>query len=101
MVELKKKDEFCERLNKLEPKIDLTHEIAGCGQFVEMSVTSDGFFLGRRPGDIGFNAFMGNPSDIARQRTKTLYDKMNDKDKKEFKSRLARQQIPLKAAGIE
>ena len=33
---------------------------------VELLTTSDGFFLGREGGDIGFNAFLGSVSDLRR-----------------------------------
>ena len=32
--------------------------------FVDIAKTSDGFYLGMEPGDIGFNAFIGKPHPV-------------------------------------
>ncbi len=65
-------------LPKIEPCIDLLHELAGIGQYAEITRTTDGFFLGRAVGDIGFNEFFGIPSDIAIARTAGYLDKLSD-----------------------
>jgi hypothetical protein len=57
----------------LEPKIDLLHDCLGFGRFAEVTVTSDGHFLGRAWGDIGFNHFLGAPSQAAIERTQDLF----------------------------
>jgi len=66
-----------EEIMKLEPKIDLLHDVLGFGRFAEVTETSDGFFLGRAHGDIGFNQFLGQPSDAAKGRTKELFNKLS------------------------
>lgn len=66
-----------EEIIKLEPKIDLLHDVLGFGRFAEITMTSDGFFLGRARGDIGFNHFLGQPSDAAKGRTKELFSKLS------------------------
>lgn len=71
-------DEAVAELQTIEPKIDLLHEILGCGLFAEVTQTSDGFWLGREPGDCGFNAFLGKPSAAALNRTKTFITKMSE-----------------------
>lgn len=58
-----------EELFKVSPQIDFLHEICGVGHFQDVIVSSDGFFLGMRHGDIGYNDFLGTPSDIAIERT--------------------------------
>jgi hypothetical protein len=93
-------DKLCEKIFKIEPKIDLAHEIAGCGNFVEVTETSDGFFLGRPKGSIGFDAFLGKPSEIAKERTNNIYEKLTENEKKEFLSRIFRQNITPKDIGL-
>ena len=61
---------------RLEPKIDLLHDLLGFGRFAEVTLTSDGFFLGRAWNDIGFNHFFGMPSDAALVRTQALFKKL-------------------------
>ncbi|MCK4448477.1 MAG: hypothetical protein KAW56_15525 [Candidatus Marinimicrobia bacterium] len=65
-----------EELVKIEPTIDFLHEVCGCGQYAEITRTSDGFFLGRLEGDCGFNSFLGKPSSIALERTKNYLNKL-------------------------
>ncbi|OVE80499.1 hypothetical protein BVY01_00170 [bacterium I07] len=66
-----------EELFGLEPKIDLLHDLLGLGRFAEIVITSDGFFLGRRPGDVGLNDFLGWPSEEAIQRTRILFKRLS------------------------
>ena len=66
-----------EELFRLEPKIDLLHDLLGFGRFADITITSDGFFLGRRHGDIGYNDFLGQPSNDAVNRTKALFKKLS------------------------
>ena len=61
---------------RLEPKIDLLHDLLGFGRFAEITITSDGFFLGRAWGDIGFNHFLGAPSAAAIARPQALFRKL-------------------------
>jgi len=71
-----------EVLCEIEPKKDLLHELMGCGLYAEITRTSDGFFLGRVEGDIGFNDFLGEPSKEALARTKTYLKKLEEYDTK-------------------
>lgn len=66
-----------EELIEIEPTRDFLHEVCGCGVFAEITRTSDGFFLGRKQEDIGFNNFLGKPSEIALHRTQTYLDKLS------------------------
>jgi hypothetical protein len=68
-----------EEIFGMEPKIDLLHDLLGFGRFAEITMTSDGFFLGRRHGDIGFNEFLGWPSEAAIERTRNLFQKLSPK----------------------
>ena len=61
---------------RLEPKIDLLHDLLGFGRFAEITLTSDGYFLGRAWNDIGFNHFLGQPSAAAIARMQTLFKKL-------------------------
>lgn len=87
-------------LLRLEPKIDLIHECLGMGRFADLTYTSDGFFLGRTRGDCGFNAFLGVPSESARQRTKRLFERLSPAHQQEVIRRLEFRRIPLAAVGI-
>ena len=66
-----------EELVEVSPTRDFLHEVCGCGMYAEITKTSDGFFLGRPHGDIGFNAFLGKPSQIALARTQEFLDKLS------------------------
>ena len=69
-----------EELFRLEPKIDLLHDLLGYGRYAQ--VYYDGqFFFGRRHGDIGFNDFLGQPSGAALQRTKAVLLKMSPENR--------------------
>jgi len=45
------------------------HTLMALPEVAEITVTSDGFFLARQMGDIGFNLFLGqpNPGEIGRE----------------------------------
>jgi hypothetical protein len=72
---------FRQELFEIEPVVDFLHEIAGFGKFKEVVRTSDGFFLGKLHGDIGFNTFLGEPSIKALARTKELLEKFSPENK--------------------
>ena len=59
-----------DKLIKIEPTRDFLHELLGCGVFEEVTLSSDGFFLGRPRGDPGFNVFLAKSSLKALARTK-------------------------------
>jgi hypothetical protein len=77
-------DKLKQEIIRIEPRIDLLHDILGFGRFAEVTLTSDGFFLGRRHGDIGFNNFLGLPSQAAVNRTKALYKQLSDESQKKI-----------------
>lgn len=85
--------EFCKKLFKIEPIVDLAHDFTGCGRFQEATETSDGFFLGRARGDIGFNDFLGKPSPRALENTKRIFNQLDNEGKIEFCSRVIVQRI--------
>lgn len=89
------------RLFELEPKIDLLHECLGFGQYGEMTITSDGFFLGQARGDIGFNYFLGCPSEVARERTAGLFAKLTEEEQLAVRILLMRQGISPEKIGIK
>ena len=99
-MEKTKIDPFCEKLFKIEPKIDLAHDITNCGRFAEVTETSDRFFFGRRVGDIGFNVFLGRPSERAIQNTKRIFENLSEDDKREFCRRLFIQNIRPEDVGV-
>jgi len=74
---MSKLEKLQEELKTIEPTIDFLHEVCGCGQYAEITRTSDGFFLGRAHGDIGFNVFLGKPSSIALARTRQYLKKLS------------------------
>ena len=84
----------------LEPRIDLLHDCLGFGRFAAVTVTTDGHFLGRDRGDIGFNQFLGSPSQAAMARTQELFSKLSSKHQQELISALIARQIPPQALGI-
>jgi hypothetical protein len=90
-----------EKMFKIEPKIDLLHEIMGYGNLEEVTETSDGFFLGRAKGDIGFNAFLGKPSDIAKARTRALYGKLSPAEKSQVDFRIGMSRINREDIGLK
>ena len=85
-----------------EPKEDLLHQVCNCGKYVFSDIcrTSDGFYLGMAPGDIGFNAFLGKPSETAKTRTGILYGKLSKESKVQVMSILIQKGIPAKEIGI-
>ena len=90
-----------EEIMKLEPKIDLLHDVLGFGRFAEVTETSDGLFLAREHGDIGFNQFLGKPSDNAKGRTKELFSKLSKCSQGFVIASLKGKNINLKDVGIE
>ena len=57
------------------------------GTFVDFTATSDGFFLAMRPGDCGFNAFLGKPSfheGPGKERTRAVFGAMTFAERKRF-----------------
>lgn len=74
----------------------------------DVVLTSDGFYIGHVPGDVGFNAFIGAPSPVhpgpGLDRTLSVWDSMNDDEKEMVKLRAASpldgEPIPLSAFGI-
>ena len=89
-----------EAITRLEPRIDLLHDCLGLGRFAEVTVTSDGFFLGRAPGDVGFNHFLGQPSRAAVDRTRQLFARLNEPHRLELIHALKACGIPPRALGI-
>src|SRR5258707_1356147 len=89
-----------EAILRLEPRIDLLHDCLGFGRFAEVIVTSDGFFLGRARGDIGFNHFLGQPSPAALERTWQLFLRLGIRHQTEVVRALPARRIPLAAVGL-
>ena len=73
-----------EEILRLEPKIDLLHDLLGFGRFAEVTVTLDGFFLGRKHGDIGFNDFLGHPGEAAVKRTRRLFENLSSESREKI-----------------
>lgn len=86
---------------EIEPRIDLLHDVLGFGRFAEITETSDRFFLGRKPGDIGFNEFLGRPSDAAKRRTRELFQKLSECSQQQVLSVLRGKEINPRDLGIE
>lgn len=89
-----------EAVLRLQPRIDLLHDCLGFGRFAEVTVTSDGFFLGRTREDIGFNHFLGNPSQAALDRTRQLVAQLNERHQAELLCMLKARRVPLGAVGL-
>lgn len=85
--------DFCKKLFKIEPTVDLAHDVTGCGRFASVTETSDGFFLGRARGDIGYNEFLAHPSPRALENTKSIFNQLDNEGKIEFCSRVIVQRI--------
>ena len=85
---------------RLEPKIDLLHDCLGFGRLAQVIRTSDGFFLGRAWGDMGFNHFLGNPSQAAVARTQRLFGRLSSDHQQELIRRLAACGIPPDTFGL-
>ena len=82
-----------EELKKIEPKIDLLHEVLGIGLYASITQDSDGYFLGMRFGDIGYNDWLGKPSENALRRTKIWLGMMSKEARQEAESALSRFQL--------
>ncbi len=89
-----------EAILHLEPKIDLLHDCLGFGRFAQVILTSDGFFLGRTRDDIGFNHFLGNPSQAAISRTTNLFGKLSNDHQQELIRKLAARGISPESLGL-
>jgi len=85
---------------KFEPRIDLLHDVLGFGRFAEIYEDSAGIFLGRRAGDIGFNDFLGKPSEAATQRTAELFNKLSKCSQEQVMMMLRAKNINPKDLGI-
>lgn len=85
---------------RLAPRLDLLHDCLGIGEFAEVAMTSDGYFLGRAWGDCGFNYFLGRPSMLARARSKLLFAQLSPEHQEEFIRKLRIRSIPPEAVGI-
>jgi len=88
-------DNLKQELFQHEPKIDLLHDLLGFGRFSEVTITADGFFLGRRHGDIGFNDFLGRPRQASVNRTRLLFQKLSPEAKKDVLRLFIRKGFPL------
>ena len=93
-------DTLAQELFRLEPKLDLLHELLGLGRFAEVTMTSDGFFLGRLHGQPTFDHFLGQPSEVARQRTGRLFQGLKPGLQREVLRRLKQSGIDPRAIGI-
>ena len=96
-------DTLAEELFGLCPRADLLHRVCclpSLEGMEEYTVTSDGFFLGRPVGHIGFNAFLGSPPTQVRERTAVLYGQLSAAAQLAVHLRLAAQRIPAAAVGI-
>jgi hypothetical protein len=89
-----------EAVLRLEPRIDLLHDCLGFGRFAEVTVTSDGFFLGRARGEIAFNHFLGHPSPAAAERTWQVFVRLGIRHQTEVVRALLASRIPLAAVGL-
>jgi len=74
-------DKVKQEILRLEPRIDLLHDLLGFGRYADVTVTSDGFFLGRRHGHMGFNDFLGHPSEAAVTRTRRLFENLSSESR--------------------
>ena len=70
-----KDESLRDELFRLEPKIDLLHDLLGYGRYAQVHYDGQ-VFLGMRHGDIGFNDFLGKPSEVALARTRVLLERM-------------------------
>ena len=102
-----------EAILRLEPKIDLLHDCLGFGRYAEITTTSDGYFLGRARGDIGFNHFLGRawgdigfndflgaPSQAAIERTQLLFVRLSPNHQDELIRELMMRRIPPDLFGL-
>jgi len=69
-----------DELLRLEPKIDLLHDLLGYGRYGQIHYDGQ-VFLGMRHGDIGFNDFLGKPSKAALERTMVLLERMSEENR--------------------
>ena len=89
-----------EAILHVEPKIDLLHDLLGFGRYAEITVTSDGHFLARAWGDIGFNHYLGAPSRSAIVRAQILFDSLSPHHQDELIRELMMRRIAPDILGI-
>ena len=75
-----KTESLRDELFRLEPKIDLLHDLLGYGRYAQVHYDGQVFF-GMRHGDIGFNDFLGKPSEVALERTRVLLERMSEENR--------------------
>lgn len=85
---------------RLEPRIDLLHDCLGFGRFAEVTVTWEGYFLGRAWNEIGFNHFLGDPSNAAIARTQGLFKSLSNEHQQELIRTLHARRIPPESLGL-
>jgi hypothetical protein len=90
-----------DKMFKIEPKIDLLHEVMGFGEYEEVTETSDGFFLARPKGSIGFDAFLGKPSEVAKERTRKIYSKLSPAERTQVDFKISMSKINRKDIGLK
>ncbi|MDT8067961.1 MAG: hypothetical protein ROO76_07305 [Terriglobia bacterium] len=93
-------DTLEEEILHLEPGRDLLHDCLGIGPFAEITITSDGFFLGRLRGDCGHNCFLGIPAEEAKARTRELFERLSPEYQAELIGKLRIRGIPPASIGI-
>jgi len=91
-------DALAAELFGVEERADLLHNLC-CLPSVEgmqrYHFTSDGFFLGERVGDIGANAFLGQPPAYVVARNRGHYLALSEAGRRAVRLRLGLQGIPL------
>ena len=91
-------------MTALDNLIKLTN--LDCLNLVDLTKTSDGFYLGRKIGDIGFNTFIGKPKPVhsgpGLNRSKCTWQSLDDTEKTLVKAIAYNKGISLKSEfGIE
>ena len=89
-----------EAILRLAPRIDLLHDVLGIGRFAEVTITADGWFVGRARGDIGFNDVLGLPSPPALARARTLFLQLSPDHQAAVIADLHARGIPPQALGL-
>ncbi len=84
----------------LHPDRSLLHDCLGIGEFAEVTITSDGYFVGRLKGDCGFNSFLGRPSEMAKYQVRRVFAKLSPEHRTELVHKLRLRGIPPQAIGI-
>lgn len=75
---------------------------------VDVVRTSDGFYIGQKPGDIGYNAFIGKPNPNegpGRRRSREVWEALTERERVAVRMRcnhpIDGERIPLEDFGIE